>query len=265
MRSQLLHRTLLAHGASRPANDAWLLRGDALELLSLVPTGSVDLVFSDPPYFLSNGGTTVSGGERVAVDKGEWDRSSGLPADHAFHRRWLRECQRILRPTGTLWVSGTQHAIFSVGWAMQLNDWRLLNTITWEKPAPPPNQGCRCFTHSTEFIIWASPNFDEPQRHVFNYDEAKAETGKQMKDVWRFSPPALTEKRHGRHETQKPLALLDRIIELASLPGDLVLDPFCGSGTTGVSALSKGRSFLGIERDEEYFDLANRRIAGGTP
>jgi site-specific DNA-methyltransferase (adenine-specific) len=253
-----------------------LLQGDSLTLLDRLPAASVDLIFADPPYNLSNGGTTCQAGRRAVVDKGAWDASRGVGADHDFHRRWLDACRRVLKPSGTIWVSGTQHVIFSLGFAMQELGYHLLNTVTWFKPNASPNLACRFFTHSTELVIWAAPARSKPLLHTFNYPQMKAENGgKQMRDmwpladdgggtVWDLATPGKREKREGRHPTQKPIALLDRIITAASDPGALVLDPFNGSGTTGVVAVARGRRYAGIDLDPTYLDLTHRRIASVT-
>lgn len=228
-------------------------------MLSLPPS-SVDMVFADPPYFLSNGGTTNSGGQRAPVAKGAWDESAGHDRDHAWHARWLRGAQRVLRPSGTIWVTGTRHCIMSIGWAMQRSGWHILNLITWEKPAPPPNLGCRTFTDGTELIIWAAPARHEPLRHVFNYAELRAENGgKQMRDVWRIAPPSKAEKAEGGHPAQKPLALLERCIRASTHPGQVVLDPFMGSGTTIVAAAALGRPAIGCDMDLEWVEKTGRR------
>jgi site-specific DNA-methyltransferase (adenine-specific) len=257
--------------------DGWVLaRGDSLEILEKLPPRSVDLVFADPPYHLSNGGTTCQSGRRVSVDKGGWDASRGIAEDHAFQRAWLGACRRVLKPSGTMWVSGTQHVIFSVGYAMQELGFHLLNTVTWYKPNASPNLACRFFTHSTELLLWASPMKLRPLAHRFNYREMKAlNGGKQMRDlwaiaerpeqggaqvVWAIPTPGPREKVHGRHPTQKPLALLERVVAASAAPGDLVLDPFAGSGTTGVAARRAGCRFLGLEREAAYLDLAARRL-----
>jgi site-specific DNA-methyltransferase (adenine-specific) len=257
--------------------DGWaLVLGDSLAALEGLPPRSVDLVFADPPYHLSNGGTTCQGGRRVPVDKGAWDASRGVEADHAFQRAWLQACRRVLKPSGTLWVSGTQHVIFSVGYALQELGFHLLNTVTWFKPNAAPNLACRFFTHSTELLLWAAPARTKPLAHRFNYRDMKqGNGGKQMRDLWALSErpepdgkqvvwalpsPGAREKQHGRHPTQKPLALLERVIAASSAEGDLVLDPFSGSGTTGVAAVVAGRRFLGVEMDGGYLDLAARRI-----
>ncbi|MBX7097220.1 MAG: site-specific DNA-methyltransferase [Myxococcaceae bacterium] len=261
----------------------WVLyRGDSLALMESFEPHTFDVVFADPPYFLSNGGFTCQGGKRVKVDKGGWDASQGVEEDHAFTKSWLKACQRVLKPTGTLWVSGTQHVIFSVGFAMQQLGMKLLNTVTWFKPNASPNLACRYFTHSTEILLWASPTTGKgPLKHTFNYQAMKQENGgKQMRDAWALPPtgdaelsddghgrlwseltPRNGEKTHGRHPTQKPVRLLERIIE-ASAPEDaLVLDPFCGSGTTGVAALRKGCRFVGLDMNPEYLALTKRRLA----
>lgn len=262
--------------ARHHAPDYQLIEGDSLALLEQLPPASVDLVFADPPYNLSNGGTTCHAGRRAAVHKGNWDASQGVQADHEFHRRWLAACRRVLKPSGSLWVSGTQHVIFSLGFAMQELGYHLLNTITWYKPNASPNLACRFFTHSTEILIWAAPARRQPLAHTFHYRDMKAANGgKQMRDlwpigdhepgaegvVWSLPSPGKREKREGRHPTQKPIALLDRIVLATSKPGDLVLDPFCGSGTTGVAALARRRRFIGFDLDADYLDLTHRRIA----
>jgi site-specific DNA-methyltransferase (adenine-specific) len=252
-----------------------LLRGDCLTLLDQLPAQSVDLIFADPPYLLSNGGTTCASGRRVSVDKGKWDASAGLAADHEWNGKWLRACQRVLKPSGTIWVSGTHHVIFSIGFAMQSLGFHLLNTVTWFKPNASPNLACRFFTHSTEIVLWAAPARRAPLPHTFHYRDMKAENGgKQMRDVWQIPEPdgeqviwslptpPRSEKRNGKHPTQKPVGLLDRIVRAASTPGDLVLDPFNGSGTTGVAALAAGRRYVGIDTDRGYLELTKKRILG---
>ncbi len=223
---------------------------------------SVDCIWTDPPYFLSNGGTTCVAGQRRSVNKGGWDRSQGLQIDHQFNLDWLRQCQRVLKPAGTLWVSGTLHIYLSVGMAMQELGFRILNDIIWEKPNPPPNLGCRCFTHATELLLWATkaPK-GSPHRHVFNYAAMKEANGdRQMKNVWRFAAPGRTEKRAGKHPTQKPLALIERCLAASTQPGDLVLDPFCGSGSTAVAALRLQRRFVGCEIEKKFARLASLRL-----
>ena len=220
----------------------------------------VDFIFCDPPYFLSNGGISCHNGRMVKVDKGKWDKSAGADRDHEFNLEWLRLCQKLLKPNGTIMVSGTLHVIYSVGFAMQQLGFKLLNNITWEKPNPPPNLSCRYFTHSTETIVWAAKN--SRARHTFNYALMKQfNGGRQMKDVWQITSPKKEEKAEGRHPTQKPLELLDRLIAAATNAGDLVLDPFSGSGTTGVACVRNGRGYIGIELDRNYVALSEKRIS----
>jgi len=236
-----------------------LYQGDCLDLLPRMPEASFDLVFADPPYFLSNGGITCHAGKMVSVHKGKWDESKGPEADHEFTLRWLRECRRLLKPHGSIWVSGTAHIIHSVGYAMQRLGFKWLNDITWVKPNPPPNLSCRYFTHATETIIWARR--DEKGRHKFNYAlMRRLARGKQMKSVWEIPAPAREEKAFGKHPTQKPLALLERILLASTDENDLVLDPFVGSGTTGIAAARLGRAFDGIEKENVSLDLARLRF-----
>jgi site-specific DNA-methyltransferase (adenine-specific) len=237
-----------------------LYQGDCLELLALIPESSVDLVFADPPYFLSNGGITCHAGRMVSVNKGDWDKSKGPGANHEFNRAWLAACQRVLKPNGTIWVSGTAHIIHSVGFAMQQLGFKLLNDISWVKPNPPPNLSCRYFTHATETLIWAAR--DKKSRHTFNYKLMKeTNRGKQMKSVWEIKPPESWEKRFGKHPTQKPVALLERILLASSNEGDLVLDPFSGSGTTAITALRTCRTAVGLELSYEYLTLTVQRLS----
>jgi len=236
-----------------------LMQGDCLEVLARLPEASVDLIFADPPYFLSNGGITCQSGRMVKVDKGRWDKSRGTEANHEFNLEWLRACQRVLTPDGSIFVSGTRHIIFSVGYAMQQLGYKMLNDISWFKVTPPPNLSCRYFTHATETILWAARDLNS--KHYFDYPLMKQENGgKQMKSLWSIKPPYKSEKRFGKHPTQKPVILLSRIIRAATRVGDLVLDPFNGSGTTGVVAAAHDRSYIGIELDETYLEIAANRL-----
>lgn len=238
--------------------DVRLYLGDCRAVLSGVPAGSVDLVVTDPPYFLSGSGSTCHGGQRCSVDKGAWDTPLPLLELHAYNVAWLRSCLRVLAPSGAVWVSATQHNLFSVGMALQELGLVVLNQVTWRKPAPPPNLGCRCFTHSTETLLWATR---PKSKYAFNYQAMKAENGdKQMKDVWTLGRPRASEVALGRHPCQKPEQLLDRIIRATSSPGDLVLDPFAGSGTTAVVAARLGRRAWAIERDAHWHSVATLRI-----
>jgi len=255
---------------ARPGRVAWeagdgqsyLYHGDCIDIMKEMPAGSVDCVWTDPPYKLSNDGVTCVGGRMVSVNKGSWDRSGGHEVDHLFNVAWLEACHRLLKPNGTIWVSGTLHAYFSIGFAMQQLGYRILNDIVWEKPAPPPNLGCRCFTHATELLIWATKARKGGGRYTFNYTTMKEENGgKQMKNVWRLPAVSKGEKRHGKHPTQKPLGVVARSLRASTSPGDLVFDPFAGSSTTGVAALGLGRRFIGCETQRRYVSLSVKRLS----
>jgi len=238
-----------------------LYHGDCLDVLAGLPSNSIGCIWTDPPYNLSNNGITCVAGRRVKVNKGAWDHSRGVEADHEFNRTWLAACYRVLKPEGTIWVTGTTHVYLSVGFALQQLGFRILNDIIWEKLAPPPNLGCRCFTHSSETILWATKARKGRDRYTFNYEALKSENNqKQMKNVWRLPPPAKEEKRLGKHPTQKPVALVARCLRASTNPGDLVLDPFTGSGTTGVAALALGRAFIGAELEDPYVKIARQRL-----
>jgi site-specific DNA-methyltransferase (adenine-specific) len=248
---------------SDDAHQIWLYQGNCLEVLDALaarfPGGVFDMIFADPPYFLSNGGITCHAGRMVKVDKGDWDKSRGPELNHEFNLEWLRRCQRALKPNGTIWVTGTSHVIFSVGFAMQQLGFKILNDIAWEKPNPPPNLSCRYFTHSTETVLWAAKN--EKSKHYFNYQLMRQIAGgKQMKSVWRIYSPKTEEKQFGKHPTQKPLALVERCLLASTREGDLVLDPFLGGGTTAIAALQTRRCCVGIELEEHSLRIAQKRL-----
>jgi len=238
-----------------------LYQADCLDLMPRMPSESFDLIFADPPYFLSNDGITCHAGRMVSVNKGKWDRSGGPEADHEFNLRWLAACRRLLKPKATLWVSGTSHIIHSIGYAMQCLGFKILNDITWEKTNPPPNLSCRYFVHATETVLWAAR--DKKSKHTFNYALMKRlNHGKQMRSVWHIGAPRKEEKVFGKHPTQKPLALLERIVLASTEDGALVLDPFSGSSTTGIAAVKLGRHYAGLETDDDFLNLAVRRFVG---
>jgi site-specific DNA-methyltransferase (adenine-specific) len=241
----------------------WLYHGNCLELLDAIaakyPDGRFDMIFADPPYFLSNGGITCHAGKMVKVDKGDWDKSRSPELNHEFNLEWLRRCQRVLKPNGSIWVTGTLHVIFSVGYAMQQLGMKLLNDIAWEKPNPPPNLSCRYLTHSTETVLWAAKT--EKSKHTFNYARMREiNGGKQMKTVWTMTSPGGDEKALGKHPTQKPIALVERCLLASTNEGDTVLDPFLGGGTTAVAALRSGRHCVGIEADANHVKLSIARV-----
>lgn len=239
-------------------HDFNLLCGDTFELLPQF-NFKFDMIFADPPYFLSNGGISVQSGKVVCVDKGEWDKGMSSDEMNDFNFRWLSLCREKLKDNGTIWISGTYHNIFSVANSLTQLGYKILNVITWAKTNPPPNISCRYFTYSTEFVIWARKYAKKP--HHFNYDLMKyLNDDKQMTDVWRLPAIAPWEKTCGKHPTQKPLSLLTRIILASTDKGGWVLDPFAGSSTTGIAANLIGRRYLGIEREKEYAEISvNRR------
>lgn len=245
-----------------------LRQGNSLEVLDALavkfPDGCFDCIFADPPYFLSNGGITCHAGRMVKVDKGDWDKSRGAEINHEFNTEWLKRCQRVLKPNGTIWVTGTSHVIFSVGYAMQQLGMKILNDIAWEKPNPPPNLSCRYFTHSTETILWAAKN--AASKHVFNYKQMReAAGGKQMKSVWRIAAPTTPEKKFGKHPTQKPVALVERCLLASTHAGEFVLDPFSGGGTTAVASAKTNRCCLGVELESKHIEMSIRRLASSAP
>lgn len=230
-----------------------LILGDTLEEMAKLPSESVDVIFADPPYFLP-ARQTCKGGKRVSNAKGKWDTH---PDPEGFTENWLEAAFRLLKPTGTIWVCGNHESLWYPGYIIKELG-RILNVVVWEKPNPPPNLGCRTMTHSHEMIIWASKN---KKGYVYNYDKAKAIFGKQLKDVWTMPAPGVLEKRHGRHATQKPLALVERALTISCPAGGIVLDPFMGSGTTCVAAAKLGFESIGIDSNLEYYELASKRIA----
>lgn len=238
--------------------DFTILQGDCRERLMEIEDKSVDTIFADPPYFLSNGGISVHSGKQVCVDKGDWDKGGTPEYIYEFNRQWLALCRTKLLDNGTIWISGTHHNIHVVMRCLQELGYKVLNTITWQKTDPPPNLSCRYFNFSTELIIWARKSEKRP--HKFNYDTMKLlNGGQQMTDVWRIPAVSLWEKQQGKHPTQKPLRLLYRIILASTNEGDTILDPFSGSGTTGIAANLLGRKYIGIEQDEQFCELSLRR------
>jgi len=250
-----------------------LYQGDCVEILSSLSADSIDMIFADPPYNLSNGGITCHAGHMVSVNKGNWDKSNGLDIDHEFAVKWLSACKRVLKSDGTIWVSGTMHSIYSIGYALQQLGYKLLNEITWFKPNAAPNLSCRYFTHSHETVIWASKT--AKSKHKFNYEHMKQlNNGKQMRsfwidikevekvpDIWSLTTPAPEEKLHGKHPTQKPIALLERIVLASTDKNDIILDPFTGSSTTGIAAIRHHRKFIGIDNEPEFLELSKIRLA----
>ena len=244
-----------------------LYHANCLDILDKFPENSIDMVFADPPYLLSNGGFTVYAGKRVSVNKGEWDKSNGVEKDFEFHLKWIQAVKRVLKPHGTIWISGTYHSIYQCGFALQISGFHILNDIAWFKPNATPNLSCRYFTASHETLIWAKK--DKNSKHIFNYDLMKKgewledflkKPNSQMRSVWAIGTPKPIEKKFGKHPTQKPEELLKRIILASTNKGDLILDPFTGSSTTGVVAYLLGRKFIGIDIEKKYLDLSIKRF-----
>jgi len=225
------------------------------------------MIFSDPPYLLSDGGFTCHAGERTSVDKGEWDRPGNFKDDLEFHERWISLCKNVLKPDGTIWISGTHHSIYTCGYLLQKLGFDILNEIIWYKPNAPPNLSCRYFTHSHETIIWAAKssssdytfNYEEMKYRPFPEDELK-KPQKQMRSVWSIPTTPQSEKEHGSHPTQKPIKLLERIVLASTNKNGLILDPFTGSSTTGLAAHRFDRRFIGIDENEDYLKLSTKRF-----
>ncbi|MEA3535662.1 site-specific DNA-methyltransferase [Rhizobium sp. CC-YZS058] len=257
---------------TRPGS--WLdtiIKGDCVAALERLPDNSVDVIFADPPYNLQLGGalTRPDQSHVDAVDDA-WDQFASFEAYDAFTRAWLLACRRVLKPTGTLWVIGSYHNIFRVGATLQdLNFW-ILNDIVWRKTNPMPNFKGRRFQNAHETLIWASPD-PKAKGYTFNYDAMKAANDDvQMRSDWLFPICTGNERLKDAagdkvHPTQKPEALLARILMASTKPGDIVLDPFFGSGTTGAVAKRLGRHFVGVEREQTYIDAAQARIDAVEP
>lgn len=250
-------------------NNFKLYQGDSIDLLKEIPENSVDMVFADPPYFLSSGTFTCQNGKAVSVKKGEWDLTNGLKKNFEFQNEWIKECRRILKPNGTIWISGTYHSIYQCGFSLQMNKFHILNDISWFKPNASPNLSCRFFTASHETLIWARK--DKDAKHIFNYKEMKdkdwpddfiKKPNCQMRSVWAIGTPKPIEKKFGKHPTQKPESLLRRIILASTNKGDLILDPFAGSSTTGIMSYLLGRKFIGIDNKKSFLDLSIKRFEG---
>lgn len=234
-----------------------LVQGDCVDVLSQLDF-QFDMIFADPPYFLSNGGISVQSGKQVSVNKGNWDKSQGFEKDNEFNRKWISICREKLKENGTIWISGTYHNIFSVAQMLNELNFRILNCITWAKTNPPPNLSCKFFTHSTEFILWARKNKKVP--HYYNYELMKQiNGGTQMRDVWQMPAIGRWEKTCGKHPTQKPLPLLARIIQASTKENAWILDPFCGSSTTGIAANLLNRRYLGIDQKQEFLKISKQR------
>ena len=248
-------------------NDIALYHDDCLEVMKALPDNYVDMIFADPPYNLSNGGITCQAGKMVSVNKGKWDKSNGFNDDLSFHEQWISECRRLLKPEGTMWISGTNHSIYQCGFLLQKLNFHILNDISWFKPNAAPNLACTTFAHSHETLLWVKKdrkakhffNYEEMKKGIFNEDKMKAQD-KQIRSVWSIPTSPLSEKKCGKHPTQKPLALLKRIILASTSKDSLILDPFNGGGTTGIACKIIGnRKYIGIDLDKEFINLTVKR------
>lgn len=244
-----------------------LYNTDSLKLLEELPENSIDMIFADPPYFLSSGSFTCQNGKMVSVKKGDWDLSNGTKKNFEFHLSWIKACRRVLKSNGTIWISGTYHSIYQCGFALELEHYHILNDTCWYKPNASPNLSCRFFTASHETLIWARK--EKKAKHTFNYKEMKngdwpgdqlKKPGLQMRSVWSINTPKPFEKVFGKHPTQKPIDLLKRVVLSSTNKGDIILDPFTGSSTTGIVANSYGRKFIGIDLEKKYLDLSIKRF-----
>jgi len=241
-----------------------LFHDDCINILNSLPENSIDMIFADPPYFLSNGGISCRAGKMVSVNKADWDKSNGIDKDFEFTHNWINACRRVLKDNGTIWISGTMHNIYQVGYALQKLKFKLLNEISWFKPNAPPNLSCKYFAHAHETVLWARKNEKIP--HIFNYEvmrewnDAITPKGKQMRSIWNIPLTPMSEKTHGKHPTQKPIELLKRIIASSTKENAVILDPFNGSGTTGVVATMLNRQFIGIDKEEEFLKTTIKRI-----
>jgi site-specific DNA-methyltransferase (adenine-specific) len=249
------------------SEDFILFKGDSLEIMSRLPDNCIDMIFADPPYMLSNDGFSCQNGEMVSVNKGKWDKSKSFEDDFLFHEAWLKQCHRILKPEGTLWVSGTYHSIYQCGFLIQKLGYHILNDIAWFKPNAAPNLSCRFFTASHETLIWARK--DKKAKHIFNYKAMKngqfpedpmKKNDTQMRSVWSIPTPPPSEKKFGKHPTQKPLSLLKRIVAASTNDGAIILDPFNGGGSTGIASKMIGsRQYIGIDMSKEYLELTKKK------
>jgi len=238
-------------------NQFYLYQGDSIQVMCQLDQ-QVDMIFADPPYFLSNGGKKIQGTQMVSVDKGPWDKLDTLEQVNSFNRKWIDACKALLKDNGTIWVCGTFHNIYSVEMYLKEAGFQIINIITWQKSEPTPTWGDLHFNFSSEYIIWARKN--PKSRHYFNFELMKQMNGGVlMPDVWKLPTVGMWEKTCGKHPTQKPLRLLYRIILASTQIGETILDPFAGSCTTGIAANLLDRKFIGIDQSEEYLNLGIRR------
>lgn len=247
--------------------DVKLYYGDSMELINSLKKDNkkFNLIFNDPPYFLSNDGFTCVGGEYASVNKGDWDKSSGFIEDCKFYNNYIVGCKEILSDKGILVFTGTFHNIFKIGYLLELNNFRIINDVIWYKSNAPPNLSCNFFVHSHETVLISTLG-----KHKFNYEDIKNyryklydmlnSSGTQMRDVWHIPVTRKIEKKFGDYPAQKPLDLLDRIITAFTVPQDVVLDLFNGSGTTGLSSIMLNRKYIGCDKNEDALKISVDRF-----
>jgi len=275
-----------------------LYKADCIEVMKQFPENYVDMVFADPPYFLSEPSEVREKTNFPMKDlkdkngnrdnyKGEWDVSKGFKKNLAWQESWIKEARRILKPNGTIWITGTHHSIYQCGVCLQKLNYKVLNEISWYKPRARYNPK-NYFNFSHETIIWARKSKAKEDKHHFNerlmskwrgdpLKDSNPDNPQSMRTVWQIEPPTKKECLHGRHPTQKPVRLLQRIILASTKPDAIILDPFNGSGTTGVAlqTINKGlrksqnwdgktqRKYIGIDKEEEYLEISRKRLGGG--
>lgn len=243
-----------------------LFNRDCFQVFPQIADESIDTIFIDPPYFLS-GGSTCQNGKQVPSHKGDWDQPLGFHAENIFHESYIRECLRVLKPNGSFFLCGTQHNLYQCGYILKSLGAYIINEIVWYKPNAAPCMTRRMFTHSHESVLWILK--DRKAKHTFNYSAMKngefpednlKKPHKQMRTVWSIPLTPKREKSFGKHPTQKPYALLSRLLKAVSLEGDFILDPMMGSGTSGIAAVSMGLHYIGIESDPSHYKTAAARI-----
>ena len=240
------------------SNNFCIFKGDSLSLISQLEDDSIDLVFADPPYFLSSGRKLDIAGRKVHFEKGSWDRCRSTEEIDDFNTKWIKAVRMKMKQDATIWISGTFHNIFSVERTLVDNGFKIINLICWQKANPRSILDGQHLTFSTEILIWARKS--QYGHHTYNHDlMVSLNNGKPLSDVWKIASAALWEKKLGKHPTQKPLRLLYQIILASTRQGDTILDPFAGSCTTGIAANLLGRKFIGIDQSQEYLNYGIRR------
>lgn len=236
-----------------------LVNGNCISYLKTYDGEKFDMIFADPPYRLSNDGITCQNGKMTSVNKGDWDKTLGYVENYQFDKEWISLCLENLKKDGTMWVSGTYHNIHTIGSILQELGACIINEVTWFKPNAAPNISCRAFTASHETLLWVKKS--KKSKHTFNYEVMKKmNCGKQMRAMWEIPTTPKKEKIFSTHPTQKPQEVLKRCILASTKEGDLIFDPFSGSGTTGVVAIKYNRNYIGVELDEKFISESEKRL-----